>query len=162
VTCEGLPALFHFTISGNKQVSDLKQTLPLSGNPLDLTVLKSGHDTALIIVSLDQIHEPGSTTLRRQGGVSCYSLTHPTVKLTKLQDVPHRLQVFSPDSSGVWSANSELDKVFASLDRQVQEDTPLGAQTEVADVLSSGTQNAIQDILYGIENLRKRAGPEDF
>ncbi|KAF2498631.1 tRNA methyltransferas-like protein [Lophium mytilinum] len=122
VTCEGVPALFLFKIDSEKKVSSLQQTLPLVGNPLDLTLLESGQSTEVIIVSIDHTREPGSTTMLRQ---------------------------------------KEVNVILEQLNDQAQGDGLLGREVEVANAENPGKQAALQDIFYGIENLRKRAGAED-
>ncbi|KAF2806880.1 tRNA methyltransferas-like protein [Mytilinidion resinicola] len=144
VTCEGVPALFHFIIDGRKKVSSLQQTLPLTGNPLDLTLLESGPITEFIVVSIDQTRAPGSATMLRQK-----------------DDVPSRMQAFSLGSSGGWNLTSMLDVTLERLNSQAQADALLGREAEVVNPETPGKQSPVQDILYGIENLRKRAGAED-
>ena len=60
LTVEGVPALFHFPVSALTHPADPPQLvshLLLPGNPLDLV-----HHEEMILVSLDNIHAPGSTT----------------------------------------------------------------------------------------------------
>jgi len=94
------------------------------------------------MVAIDQTHEPGSTTVRRQE-----------------VDAPSRVQVFSRNSSGRWGNTFEFEETLGKLNNQA--DTVFGGVEAAADVEPSGNQNAIQDILYGIENLRKRPGAEE-
>lgn len=75
VTVEGVPALFHFPISA---LTDATKQPPvayvqLAGNPLDLAVAGDN-----IIVSLDNVHAPGSIHVVDDrpvsGGFQCLGL----------------------------------------------------------------------------------------
>ena len=59
VACEGVPALFSFTFGGS---SASEETIPLNGNALDVTFLDLSQSTCTAIVSVDNVHKPGSTT----------------------------------------------------------------------------------------------------
>ncbi|EKD17319.1 WD repeat domain-containing protein [Drepanopeziza brunnea f. sp. 'multigermtubi' MB_m1] len=67
VTCEGVPALFTFLLTGQNTLEHL-QTLQLLGNALGL-IITSGEQsdaTAGLVVSIDTIHKAGSTSEHRE------------------------------------------------------------------------------------------------
>lgn len=59
--CEGVPALFKFvtgTMNAISSADDFDLTVfPLEGNPLDIAVFQG-----FFLVSIDNVHEPGSRT----------------------------------------------------------------------------------------------------
>ena len=59
VACEGVPALFSFTFVSS---SASGESIPLNGNVLDVTFLDLSQGTCTAIVSVDNVHKPGSTT----------------------------------------------------------------------------------------------------
>ena len=67
VACEGVPALFHFMIMIEQTIPDLCHVLPLAGNPLDFVILDLPSGGSIAVVSVDNVHEPGSTSSLRQG-----------------------------------------------------------------------------------------------
>jgi len=99
--------------------------LPLGGNPLDVVV---GSDR--LYVTIDNIHEPGTTKERRKSAVAtprlqCISLSSPT----------------EPQTS------SDLEKLLNEYnDMQLTDDAK--------------ELKAVSDLLYNVENLRKRGGEE--
>jgi tRNA (guanine-N(7)-)-methyltransferase subunit TRM82 len=70
VTCEGLPALFYFTI-GTGAVAG--HSIPLEGNPLDVAFVPTSQTSSTAIVSVDNVHKSGSTTEVRDDQVSYQS-----------------------------------------------------------------------------------------
>ncbi len=68
--CEGVPALFKF-VTRNIAISsadDFEMTiLPLEGNPLDIAVFQG-----FFLVSIDNVHEPGSTTSVQKVGTRMF------------------------------------------------------------------------------------------
>jgi tRNA (guanine-N(7)-)-methyltransferase subunit TRM82 len=67
VACEGVPALFKFTIgigiaSGER--------IALNGNVLDIAIIQTSPKSSTMVVSVDNIHKPGSTTEVRDDKVS--------------------------------------------------------------------------------------------
>jgi tRNA (guanine-N(7)-)-methyltransferase subunit TRM82 len=67
VACEGLPALFSFTIGTGAMASD---SIALEGNPLDVAFVPTSQTSWTAIVSVDNVHKPGSTTEVRDDQVS--------------------------------------------------------------------------------------------
>jgi tRNA (guanine-N(7)-)-methyltransferase subunit TRM82 len=59
IACEGVPALFSFTF-GDSSASG--EAVPLNGNVLDVTFLDLSQSTCTAVVSVDNVHKPGSTT----------------------------------------------------------------------------------------------------
>jgi len=127
---EGVPALFQFvlpTIKPTKIDASAIQMhiLPLGGNPLDVVV-----DGARLYVTIDNIHEPGTTKERRKSTVAttrlqCISLSSPT----------------EPQSS-------------SGLEKLLNEHIGMQLTDDAKDL------KAVSDLLYNVENLRKRGGEE--
>lgn len=99
------------------------QTLPLSGNALALSLVAKPNTSGLII-SIDTIHVPGSTSKLR---------TDSTETLKALQS-------------------------FEFQDGQLVEGGVAFARSEGADEKDAGVLGRLGNLLYGLENLRKREG----
>ncbi|KAF2025810.1 guanine-N(7)--methyltransferase subunit TRM82 [Setomelanomma holmii] len=144
VACEGLPALFEFEIGSNAKSAT---TISLNGNALDVAFIKGSDNSCSIVVSIDNIHKAGSTTLVRKDKIAA------------------RLQYFSKQTDGQWQEDEIVGKVFVGFagqgslmdDEATNGDTPIG---NGADQASSEKKSA-RDILYSVENLRKRPGAEE-
>jgi tRNA (guanine-N(7)-)-methyltransferase subunit TRM82 len=67
VACEGVPALFSFRLGGSSTAS---QVIASAGNPLDLTFICPSQGACTAVVSIDNVHAPGSTTEIRKDEVS--------------------------------------------------------------------------------------------
>jgi tRNA (guanine-N(7)-)-methyltransferase subunit TRM82 len=67
VACEGIPALFSFKVGGSSTAS---QVVALAGNALDLTFICPSQGTCTAVVSIDNVHAPGSTAEIRKDEVS--------------------------------------------------------------------------------------------
>lgn len=65
VACEGVPALFSFAIRGSGPGSHIS----LNGNTLDVAILQSSMSSLQVVVSIDNVHKPGSTTEKREDQV---------------------------------------------------------------------------------------------
>ncbi|KAH9879218.1 tRNA (guanine-N(7)-)-methyltransferase non-catalytic subunit trm82 [Plenodomus biglobosus] len=131
VACEGIPALFSFDIESSAS----GHAIALNGNPLAVALLQLSPTSHTVVVSIDNVQKPGSTTDPRDDKVS-------------------RLQYFAKESDGGWRENAEASVSLASFE-QAHGD----ATTKVAH--SSTETKAIQSMLYGVENLRKRPGFEE-
>lgn len=59
VACEGLPALFSFTIGDGATAAN---TIPLNGNVLGVALVRTAQEGSTVVVSIDNVHKPGSTT----------------------------------------------------------------------------------------------------
>jgi tRNA (guanine-N(7)-)-methyltransferase subunit TRM82 len=70
VACEGIPSLFSFTIGTGAVVG---HSVPLDGNPLDVAFVQTAQTSWTAVVSVDNVHKPGSTTGVRDDQVSTQS-----------------------------------------------------------------------------------------
>jgi tRNA (guanine-N(7)-)-methyltransferase subunit TRM82 len=68
VACEGVPALFQFSLNNFRPHA--RGALPLAGNALDVAFVEHDKDTRVAVVSIDHVHQPGSTTEIRDDKVS--------------------------------------------------------------------------------------------
>jgi tRNA (guanine-N(7)-)-methyltransferase subunit TRM82 len=66
VACEGVPALFSFTLGA----STPGHAIPLSGNALDIALIHDSAGSLKLAVSIDNVQKPGSTTEAREDKVS--------------------------------------------------------------------------------------------
>lgn len=124
-----ISALFAFQLSSRDSLI-YKQSLPLKGNPLGIAIYES---TASIVVSIDNIHKPCSTTFLRD---------NPT-------DSEVLLQCFSlRDDSGssLWEGNAKWVQPIEHINRQGS--------------FNASSLGEISSLLYTVENLRKR-GTDD-
>ncbi|OCK80526.1 hypothetical protein K432DRAFT_352869, partial [Lepidopterella palustris CBS 459.81] len=150
VACEGIPALFYFQMGREPNASKLCHTIPLLGNPLDLALLRLPSNEYLIFLSIDHVHEPGSTT---------------AVRLEA--DIPSRLQIFSVNTNGDVKSACQLDDGLQWFSRQAPTSGTGEAEVEDRGDIKVGAQRVvkdekiIRDMLYGVENLRKRAEAEE-
>lgn len=149
VACEGVPALFHFMITIGQADPDVCHVLPLVGNPLDFAMLDLALDGIIAVVSVDNVHEPGSTSSRRQG------------------DRPSRLQLFKINSSERWESYSGMTETLqwfsceAPGGRAAGGEATAPGQVTVEDMSAGAGEKVMRDLLYGVENLRKRAGADE-
>lgn len=67
MACEGIPALFKFKAGGSSTVS---QVVALAGNALDVTFICLSQSACTAVVSIDNVHAPGSTAEIRKDEVS--------------------------------------------------------------------------------------------
>jgi tRNA (guanine-N(7)-)-methyltransferase subunit TRM82 len=70
VACEGVPALFSFELESPYTV----QAMPLAGNALDVAFIDHDQDTRVAVVSIDHVHQAGSTTDIRDDKVSILTM----------------------------------------------------------------------------------------
>ncbi|KAJ4344906.1 tRNA (guanine-N(7)-)-methyltransferase non-catalytic subunit trm82 [Ascochyta clinopodiicola] len=143
VACEGVPALFSFMIGAS---ANCGKAITLKGNALNIAFLPTTQALSTIVVSIDHVHKPGSTTeVREERDAS-------------------RLQCFSTEGDGHWQEDSHTLEALRSFHDQVF-DVDVGASGgDVADAssgLGSTDDKALRDMLYNVENLRKRPGAED-
>lgn len=87
-TLEGIPAVFHFVLpSYNVQAfestSSEVEVLPLAGNPLDVVVKQDGKH---LLVAVDNIHEPGTTTELRHTSTSTPRIQ--CIDVQRRQEIP--------------------------------------------------------------------------
>ncbi|KAF1839900.1 tRNA methyltransferas-like protein [Cucurbitaria berberidis CBS 394.84] len=150
VACEGIPALFSFTIGA---AATGGTAIPLGGNALDVAFIQSSPDSCVVVVSIDNIHTPGSTTEVRDNDKN-----------------PPRLQCFSNQQNGQWQEDASTQALLGWFENEGLEviverasggdaaDSKSGNGTR----LGSADDKAVRDMhYYHVENLRKRPGAED-
>ncbi|KAF1969035.1 guanine-N(7)--methyltransferase subunit TRM82 [Bimuria novae-zelandiae CBS 107.79] len=135
VACEGLPALVNYRFGSSSKSA---KVIPLTGNVLDLAFIDVPEVGPTAVISIDHVHEPGSTSVVR---------TEPLAS---------RLQYLSRQS-GEWREDKTLSKALEGFSRAVQGDAGIDAECSS----SKGDDKALRDMLYGVENLRKRPGAEE-
>ncbi|KAF2468149.1 tRNA methyltransferas-like protein [Lindgomyces ingoldianus] len=151
VACEGIPALFRFGIQGTQGASKIGEIIPLSGNALDVAFICPPTGACTAVVSVDNLHKPGSTTETRE------------------HEGPFRLQYFSYQD-GEWredrtferklewfSSRALVEKASSAAGQDARSDST----GETARARLAVDEKAVRDMLYGMENLRKRPGSED-
>ncbi|KAF2118508.1 tRNA methyltransferas-like protein [Lophiotrema nucula] len=128
VACEGIPAVFSVRLDGTTTID----AVPLIGNALDVAFVYASEDSCTTVVSVDNIHKPGSTTeIREDEGTS-------------------RLQYFA-HLDGRWEDDTKFEDKLEWFSRQAPNDARN----------AHGDEKAVRDTLYIVENLRKRPGAED-
>jgi tRNA (guanine-N(7)-)-methyltransferase subunit TRM82 len=131
ITVEGIPAVLHIPVAslrGEKAASDIS-FLPLDGNVLGIALIG---DT--MIVSMDNIHQPGSIT-----------------EIDSRDKFKPRVQAYQAVGEEV--GGGALLKPYAQFNSLL---TELNEQST-----SEWHEKALQNLLYGVENLRKRGGQDD-
>ncbi|MCJ1270810.1 tRNA (guanine-N(7)-)-methyltransferase non-catalytic subunit trm82 [Lobaria immixta] len=134
VTCEGIPALFIFGLDIEAKIQ-YRGCCPVPGNVVDVTTL---NETSTIIYSLDNCHVAFSTTVLAS---EAEQFSRPM------------LGYLSFDASGDWEGIGNLEHPITCMEQSAK------AQELV---MNPGSENerSLRELLYGIENLRKR-GQED-
>ncbi|KAK2765337.1 tRNA (guanine-N(7)-)-methyltransferase non-catalytic subunit trm82 [Arachnomyces sp. PD_36] len=138
VACDGIPSLFCFSF-GLDGVLTPCPPIQLSGNVLDVTCLRD----STIIVSIDNLHEPSSTKTTRTKPESPQTLLQ-AFKLTMGKEALDSVPVLGPTTTSI-SSQGTGDFFSLSEDEKSKADK----------------RKALGDLLYGIENLRKRRGGEE-
>ncbi|KAF2442314.1 tRNA methyltransferas-like protein [Karstenula rhodostoma CBS 690.94] len=141
VACEGIPALVSFKLGSSSRTG---KVLPLNGNVLDLAFIASDAGGAIAAISIDHVHHPGSTQeVRQEPGAS-------------------RLQCLSNYNSGEWEDDKTLTGSLERFSRPMpNEERESGIASEADRGKADNKAKALRDLLYGVENLRKRPGAED-
>ncbi|MCJ1469361.1 tRNA (guanine-N(7)-)-methyltransferase non-catalytic subunit trm82 [Pseudocyphellaria aurata] len=134
VAFEGIPALFIFAMDIAAKIQ-YRDCCPVSGNVVDVTALD---EKCTIIYSLDNCHTAFSTT---------------TIASEKDQISRPMLGYLSFNSSGHWKGIGDMGDAITCMEQSAKAQEP---------VIISGPENErpLRELLYGIENLRKR-GQED-
>ncbi|KAF1932480.1 uncharacterized protein M421DRAFT_417201 [Didymella exigua CBS 183.55] len=153
VACEGVPALFSFKVDAMTNTSsaatEYSCAIALKGNALDVTFLPISPTSSAAVVSIDNVHKPAST------------------KEVREDEEIHRLQCFSSLENGKWQEDSHTSEVLKSFHEQVF-DVEAGASGGDDSTTGNGKgglgaadDKALRDMLYSVENLRKRPGAEE-
>lgn len=169
VACEGVPALFSFKVDATTNTSsaatEFGSAIALKGNALTVAFLPVSPTSSAAVVSIDHVHKPGSIKEMREEKVR-FNKHCKAWFLTTLQDV-HRLQCFSSQENGKWEEDSHTSEALKSFHDQVF-DIEAGAISGDDSAtgngkggLGSADDKALRDMLYSVENLRKRPGAED-
>ncbi|KAL1794775.1 hypothetical protein ACET3X_006591 [Alternaria dauci] len=95
VACEGVPALFSFTLGESTSESSIH----LSGNALDVAIIQSSTGSLKLAVSIDNIRKPGSTAEARE-------------------DKAPRLQCFARQPAGEWHEDTELANTLKLFEQE--------------------------------------------
>ena len=133
-----VPKLFPYTFEDKGKLV-AQSPLHLSGNALDATFLANSSN---VIVSVDNVHEPGSTIVRRS-------------LLASPQAILEVFSIYASAAGLVWekTSNAMADAVNG---RGTAELISSGDETE-----SKQQWHAISNLLYCAGNLRKRGREED-
>ncbi|ORY14580.1 guanine-N(7)--methyltransferase subunit TRM82 [Clohesyomyces aquaticus] len=151
VACEGIPGLFRFGIGGTPGGSAVGEAISLDGNALGVVFVCPTTGACTAVVSVDNLHKPGSTTEVRE------------------QEGPFRLQYFSYQGDH-WEADTVVGGKLNWFSSRALADTASVANgqdagsdmtVETEKARRAADEKAVRDILYGIANLRKRPGTED-
>ncbi|PVI03733.1 tRNA methyltransferas-like protein [Periconia macrospinosa] len=137
VACEGVPALVKFKLG---ELSEVAQVLPLRGNALDIAFITAA-GTRTAVVSIDHVHKPGSITEMRED-----------------QQETSRLQFFSMGQDGKWVEDEKLEPTLEWFSRYAE--GAGGPDTDTGDLAREKCGKEVQNVVYGVENLRKRPGAE--
>lgn len=128
--------------------------LPLRGNVLDVAFVQA-QDSWTLIVSIDNVYKPGSTTELQDDQVSTcnHASTMASHPLTSLVKTIPRLQYFSKQPNGQWR---EDDSLASKLQWFVHQ----GSEVQTETKGDSKDAKGVRDILYSVGNLRKRPGAD--
>lgn len=122
-------ALFALDLDINGLLSHV-QTVSLEGNPLDLTAYPLEHDSrAKFVVSLDNLHKPGSTSIIRENQETADKL----------------VQIFAYDG--------EADQWYEDT---ISTEQMKAMKTLGQDEMTETDSKKLSRLLYNIEELRKR------
>jgi tRNA (guanine-N(7)-)-methyltransferase subunit TRM82 len=158
VACEGQPALFSFNIATG---ANMTSSIPLQGNPLGVAFIQTSQDSSTMIVSVDNVHKPGSTTEIRDDQVSKHFPRLAALRRSEANTQHQggaRLQCFSRQG-GKWRNDSSTEEAMKPF---VEEGSRVGPSASSGPgPMGSGDDKAVRDIIYHVENLRKRPGAED-
>ena len=156
VACQGIPALFRFTIGDPAAPGEI---LPLGGNALDVAFLYS-QATYRMVVSIDNVHVPGFTTDVREDEVSDLAGDVAWLELMQPQQGPHRLQSFLLQD-GQWTEEAISGGVLEWFSHDMASDKQSGSEGRGDGARTETELKKLRDMLYGVEKLRKRPGAED-
>jgi tRNA (guanine-N(7)-)-methyltransferase subunit TRM82 len=151
-----VPALFSFTIGTGALTGN---SIPLEGNPLDVAFVCTSQTSWTAIVSVDNVHKPGSTTEIQDDKVSKRLMVPGRGSNTNVHSQSvSPLQYILKGADGQWRKDDQMGEVlnfFAEAGSRLDPDASDGPG------LGAGDDKAVRDMLYHVENLRKRPGAED-
>ncbi|OAL55663.1 hypothetical protein IQ07DRAFT_529398 [Pyrenochaeta sp. DS3sAY3a] len=144
VGCEGLSLLLSIRIGqGQTGVA----AIPLNGNVLDVAFIELSSGSCTAVVSVDNMHKPNSTTEVRVDN-----------------DVP-RLQCLTSAQGAQWQEDLKAQDALQWFTQQGHVERRGGGETASGNGSGSGLGSAAdkagRDMLYHVENLRKRPGADD-
>jgi tRNA (guanine-N(7)-)-methyltransferase subunit TRM82 len=140
VAMEGVPLLLNFHVDGSGQLQH-RQTITLDGNVLDVSLI-SHSPTVTALVSLDNVHNPGSMVREKEGGTDRRMITAIEFDRNDL----------------LWHAQRGTFEI-KSQDIEEQGDFPAAHLAQAAgSSRARGEYSSLGDFLYGLENLRKKRG----
>ncbi|EKG21990.1 hypothetical protein MPH_00682 [Macrophomina phaseolina MS6] len=132
VALEGLPALLSLSLEVLQGAEPIRASaVPLPGNVLDVAAESNG-----LVISVDNIHVPGSTT-----GVRTEAEAETATRL-------------------LW-AESHVEGGKAIVDAPAMSGKSQLARANQLDTAENGSSEGLGELLYGIANLRKRGGSGD-
>ena len=136
VALEGLPTLLSFHIKEDGQLL-FHQAIALDGNVLDVAI--NVDEKVMAIVSVDQIHVPGSMIRQRTQPTHSDAVTVMELESTSLR----------------WTF---LNQSFSLLPEYLQDVPPESQEQAARSSRARGEYSALGEFLYGLENLRKKRG----
>ena len=134
VTCEGIPALFIFTVGSDNDI-EYRETYPTKGNVIDMVVLPNRKS---VLLSMDNIHKRFSTTTD-----SGDTTPRPLINVIHFSE-HHQKWEEEPSEEPLLRALEETAKIWPV----VQQVNPAKGRSR-------------EDILYGLESLRKQRTGDD-
>lgn len=151
VACERLPALVSYKIGTPSESAEIVR---LKGNVLDLAFINLPGGGLIAVVSIDNVHEAAIKSDVGKEGVGLRR-NHVSNTANNTSQFNPRLQYLS-QQSGRWEEDERLAKALEGFSRSVGDDG-----SDAATNRGKESYKALQDVLYGVEKLRKRPGAED-
>lgn len=152
VALEGVPALVSVSLEALRGAEPVRaKAIPLPGNVLDVAADSDG-----LIISVDNIHVPGSTSNVRSEEVNPHFTRADdasTSKLTSWQVAEKTTRLFWTE--GHADGKEAIVEVSAMSGKSQLE------RANQLDTAETGSNEGLGELLYGIANLRKRGGLGD-
>ncbi|EXJ69181.1 uncharacterized protein A1O5_07217 [Cladophialophora psammophila CBS 110553] len=152
VSLEGLPILLSYSVTEDGRLRH-HQTLTLGGNVLDVTI---GPTLWGIIVGIDTIHKPGSVQVLRPETTPAPDAFETFELFSDLGDDengPGKEPDGVPEADLRWETSS-----LAMLLNTSASHCDKGALPSEGSIKDKGAYSAAGEVLYGLENLRKKRG----
>lgn len=149
--CFSLPILLSYKLNNHGKLRH-HQTLTLAGNILDVGI---GPALWEIVVSIDTVHRPGSVKTLRPEETPASEMFETFELSSNLSD--------ANGSSGRLEGHDDLRWDRSSLAMLLNNTASVVERVEIsveAPPQSKGTYSALGEMLYGLENLRKKRGLE--